>query len=138
MPRTYNAATPTAKDRVRERIGDADPTRFALDDEKIIAALSECGGSVETAAVRCARDLRAWMVRNVDRSIGGMTITRSNISLYDEVVAQLEREAAAAGAQMYAGGISIAESDALKSDADWRPHTFSVGGFDRDQGGGLG
>lgn len=139
MPWTYEADSVVADagyyiHRVRERIGDTDVGRQLLDDDILERELEARDNDVLGAAVVCARMALARIVRDPDRSVGGIQVTRARAELYRDLIADLEREQAGTNATMTVGGTSIAEVDTLQSNTDWRPHTFGVGFMDRDGG----
>ncbi len=129
--RTYSSSSGLAKDQVRERIGDFETGRMALDDDLITATLTDLGGSVLEASARCARILYGYLLRQPDRSIESLSINRARLDAYAELVKMLERDAGLLS-EAFAGGIQKSEDAAILADTDWRPHTFGVGWMDRD------
>lgn len=95
---TYDAAQPTAKDRVRGLIGDVDSgtshLRHRISDEVIAAKLAEHGGNELLAAIACARLLLASFAPAGDsheRAPGlGINLQYGRVS---KLIADLERQA---------------------------------------------
>jgi hypothetical protein len=132
MTWTYSAANRTARNRVRERIGDAVSSRPWLDDEIIDEALTSAGGggsyaSELTVAVFCARLVLARLVGQVDRSVETLSITRRN-DAYADLVKGLEAEAGVGvgvAGVCITRGTSLAERVSVESDADYESSPFS-------------
>ena len=139
MTRTYVPGSGEPVHQVRELIGDADSTRFVLEDETIQALLTATENNISAAAARAARLVYNRMLREPDRSIGDISVTRARAENYLTLVQQLEQSGATYGT-MSAGGISRGAEAVLLGDTDWEPHSFGVGFMDRRGGytGGRG
>lgn len=136
MPWTYNVNLSTDKDKVRLLIGDVLSTDQQLSDEEINAVISMVGGSVGVAAIRCCLILSARYARYADKWVGDLKIMASQKSeAYRKLAEELEDQGTTLTGsrthqQPFAGGISIAQKEALAGNSDFPPTSFSKGMHD--------
>lgn len=123
------------RDAVRLLVGDTITTDPQLQDEEIAYFLSQAGGSVTGAAVRCARALMAKFARLVDKSVGDLRLSYSQRqAAYAALLADLETQLAL-GAVPFAGGTSISDINTRRGDTD-RPAPDFERDMDSDREGG--
>lgn len=123
MTWTYSgdpAASDTAA--VRFAIGDTDSTDQLVTDEEIAYLLT--GSSVAAAAIAACESLAAKFARQVDRSVGNLSLSSSQRSAqFRDLAATLRRRSAYLAAP-YAGGISVADKETQEDDTDRVKPTF--------------
>jgi hypothetical protein len=132
MTWSYDPEMPTTKDEVRFLIGDTDTTDQQLSNEEVAYLLSEFGSPV-LAAQQAAQALAAKFSRLVTKEVGDLRIEYSDrAKAYASMADALGGSTAAAvgNAQLYAGGISIAEKEVDASDEDLVQPYFTTGLMD--------
>jgi hypothetical protein len=107
-------------DAVRFYIGDTDPDNEILSDDEITALLTETGDQPFLAAALAAEAIAARYARRVDKSVGDLHISNSQLSKqYRDLASQLRSRATLSGAAApYAGGISIADKQTVEANTD--------------------
>lgn len=106
------------KDKVRFLIGDTDANDPQLGDSEILYAL-ESEGNAFRAGVACAVALAAKFSRLTDESVGDVSKSYSKrAEAYRELAKDLRRRNAERGVVPYAGGISVAEKEAVEQNTD--------------------
>ena len=107
MTWTYDRSTDLGK--VRAKFGDVDSDAPILTDEEIEAHL-DIHSDLSAAALRCAEEARAKLARDVDRSVLGVSSTRSQrITHLDAVIKGLRAEVSG-HARIHAGGLLITDT----------------------------
>lgn len=124
MTWTYTLPPVAALDQVRLLIGDTDTTDQQLQDEEIAYFLSVAGSTAD-AARRAIRALIAKYSRQLNRTVGDLSLsgTRDRIAAYQALLEEIDKQAQLLAVPT-AGGISIAEKEALEADAD-RPLAYT-------------
>lgn len=121
MSWTYLSTAPLSSDRsfIRFRLGDTSSGDILLHDEEIDGLLATYG-SRYTAAAEGARSIAAKLGRRVDKTAGRLSLRQSQAAeFYTKLADRLEREAVVSGGGgIYAGGLSVAESEADRQDPD--------------------
>lgn len=122
MTWTYNPATRSDRNRVRERVGDTDASSQMVSDEVIDEILAEAGGMARAASI-VARQMRARLVRLPDRQIEGVSVTRARLDAMEQLIAALDAESGygTVYATMSAGMQSRAADLAAIDDPDYDP-----------------
>lgn len=102
-------------------VGDTDTTDQLITDEEIAYLLTAWGNPYKAAAA-AARQLSARFAREVDRTVGALSIAASRRSqAFRELAAELDAQAATApGATVgiFAGGISRADKETRRTSSD--------------------
>ena len=131
MTWTYDSTAPasSAKSYVRLRVGDTTSGDQLLQDEEILAVISEESNVLKSAAI-CARSIAGTFSRRTDKTVGKLRINMGQASQhYYDLADDLEREAARKSA-LWAGGVSLSDKEATEQDSDrWAP-VFEIGQFD--------
>lgn len=119
MPMTWTYTDlSTDKDKVRLKIGDTDESDRQLFDEEINAQLAE-SGSVQSAAVACARLLAAKYARQMNKAVGPFREeAAARYDHYTDLAERLESQMATSGVAAFAGGISVSDKETREQDAD--------------------
>lgn len=128
MTWTYDPTEPTAKDRVRSRIGDTDdlnPANQLITDEVINAQLALMG-EVQ-AAIVCLDRILAKVSTETDRSAIGISGQRSQRTNHLENLRLKLIEERDRTAMPYSGGLSKAEKQSDEADPDLVTPSFDVG-----------
>lgn len=124
-------------DAIRFLVGDTDAEDPLVANEEIAYALS-AEGSVQKAAARIARAIAARFARTADKQVGDLRISYSQrAAQYGSIANRLEAQADRSDVRVYAGGIGIADKDAVAQDSDRVRPAFERGRFDigpSDQG----
>lgn len=122
MTWTYDPATRSDRNRVRERVGDTDASSQMVSDEVIDEILAEAGGMARAASI-VARQMRARLVRLPDRQIEGVSVTRARLEAIEQLIASLDAESGygTVYATMSAGMQSRAADLAAIDDPDYDP-----------------
>lgn len=135
MTWTYDDALGTDLDKVRSLCGDTNTQQPLLSDAQVTWALS-LTSNLFLAAAHCCDLIVAKYAREVDHNDGvGNTSRTQRHQQYRDLAAQLRAQASTAGAaglEMYAGGLSLAEADTDASDTDLVQPSFTR---DRDANG---
>lgn len=124
MTWTFSPNLPTAKDVVRDYVGDTDSGDQLISDEQITAYLA-----VETstllAAARTAFAISAKFARKVSESVAGSSHSaESKFRQYEQLANRLLEQAGVNGTasavlvSAWAGGISVSEKEAAEQDTD--------------------
>lgn len=116
MASTYDPTVTSDRNEVREMIGDTIETEWLLDDAVIDRALS--GRTVLEAAALCARKARAALIRLPDRSINGISVTRSRLEAMDRLIDDLDARSGVGGAYATMTLTDYSASDAAAELAD--------------------
>ena len=131
MAWTY-AGDPAAqpRDAVRFLVGDTDAADPLASDEEIAWALAR-HGTATAAAAAVARAIAAGFARSVQRSVGDLGVNLAQrhahyLALADRLAAEDRR----AGAMPYAGGLSRADKQGARADADRVRPAFRLGVHD--------
>jgi ABC-type lipoprotein release transport system permease subunit len=118
------------RDHVRFLVGDTDTTDQLVTDEEIAFAVAQAGNA-GFAAVIVARAVAASFARKSDRSVGDLSISYSQrFTQYQELAERLEREATFKSVSPYAGGISVADKEAVANNTDRVTPAMRVGVHD--------
>lgn len=131
MPYTDDpSGSPT--DAVRLRLGDTlTGAEELLSDVEYTYFLDLVGGAILPAALNAARAIAAKFMRQPRVAHGPSSVDPTKTADYylrlaDELDAEISTSAS-----MDAGGISLADKEALQSDTDWVRPVFSMGQDDR-------
>lgn len=131
MAWTYDSTAPGSSDKswVRMRIGDTSSGDQLLQDEEILAILSVEGDRTVSAAV-AAESIGARFARQVDKTVGKLSISMAQASQgYFGLAKRLRSEISLSGAP-YAGGISVSDKAVDTSDTDRVAPAFYTGQFE--------
>lgn len=110
---------------VRFLVGDTDSTDQLLTDEEIEWALTEESNTILVAA-KLARALAAKYSRKVDKSVGDLKISYSQLSKqFSSLADDLEDKGGIASGLPYLGGISKDDKDNIREDDDRVRPAFS-------------
>lgn len=111
------------QDAVRFAIGDTDSTDQLMTDEEIAYLLT--GSTVTAASIAACEALAAKFARQVDRSVGNLSLSSSQrAKQFTELAATLRRRTGYL-ARPYAGGISVADKETRDLDTDRVKPVFS-------------
>lgn len=137
MAATYSGnPADSAKDAVRFWIEDT-AAPFALTDEEIAYVLT-IYPSPMAAAAACARALAAKYAKLVDKEVGDLKIKYSQRgAAYLALAERIEAQSGLVGLMPYAGGISIADMQAVDQNSDRPVPPIRIGQFDNPQVGPL-
>jgi len=134
MASTYDPTLPTSKDKVRLLIGDNDPASFQMQDEEIGFFISSENGNLYGAAASACRALAAHYARLADTVVESVSVfNAARRESYLKLAVQLEGKRNSSGtgfggqAEVYCGGISVADMKEAESDPDRVPMRFRVG-----------
>ncbi len=112
-------------DEVRFLIGDTNPDSQQLSDEEINYNITIVSGPSPPAtgnflaAAYSAGMIAATYARSVDKSVGDLSISYGNrYKQFQTLSNSLKQRATFAGVPVYVGGISIADKETNKNDAD--------------------
>jgi hypothetical protein len=128
------------RDAVRLTLGDTDTNDQQLSDEEITYFLSQAGDGatidcVRNASLSGAKALRSKYARQVDTTHGKLSVGASKrFEHYAALVRELESDMTRL-AEVFAGGLSIAEKQDDAGDSDLVQPGFEVGMDDHDAGG---
>lgn len=124
MTFTYNG-DPTASDTaaVRFAIGDTDVSDQLMTDEEIAYLLTD--STVTAASIAACEALAAKFARQVDRSVGNLSLSSSQRAKQFTELAATLRKRTGYLARPYAGGISVADKETRDLDADRVKPVFS-------------
>jgi hypothetical protein len=135
MTWTYDAATRSDRNRVRENIGDTDTSDQQLADEIIDEKLTDTG-SVNSASIACIKLLMAKYVRLVSQTTGPISVQHSNrLAAYKEMMALLKSDGQFAAG--FCGGISVSDKETREADTDTVQPSFTRGMFDNPAAGAI-
>lgn len=120
------------RDAVRFTIGDTNVNAQQLQDEEIDYNLGlDTPENVLRASIRSVLNLIALVARAVSQSAGRLSKSFSDqLGHYKELLASLQDEFSTTGdglVSFYVGGLSDAEEDTDKVDADLRQNQFEIG-----------
>lgn len=126
------------RDNVRSLIGDIIESDPLLMDPQIDSLLTQFG-SPFYAAAQAARIIGAQFARKVNKKVGDLTISYSDLSKqYYELATQLNAQAGIIGTGMYAGGTSKSDMKANAMNSDRPTPPFRLHQFDnKGAAGGL-
>ena len=114
---------------VRLRLGDTSSGSARFQDEEINAMVSVEGNKYLGAAV-LAESAAALYATRVDKTVGRLSISYQQASDHFTRLAIRLRHELNMRAAPYAGGISVADKDAVEADTDRVQPAFSMGQFD--------
>jgi hypothetical protein len=116
------------RDEVRFLIGDTDNTDPIVQDEEIAYAVAQEANN-RLAAIRIVRSLIGKYSRKVDKSVGDLKISYSQIAKnYTDLAKFLEESDDNLYAPIaYAGGISLSDKDTVRQDSDRTDPIFKKG-----------
>jgi hypothetical protein len=126
MSWSYRDPSANDKDWVRWRVGDTDYTDQLQSDEEIIDVLS-IEGNKYMAAAQTAEAISGQLSREADKTVGPLRIATSQRADGYAKLAKRIRSEIAGRVAPYAGGISVADMDAVEADTDRVPADFAVG-----------
>jgi hypothetical protein len=109
------------RDAVRFSTGDTDTDNQIFSDEEIAYALAQSGDSVLDASILLVRAGLAKYARSVDKSVGDLSKSYSQITAHlRALLPDLEAQRRASGGllRVYAGGMSKADKATQKADTD--------------------
>ena len=129
---SYDDSLPTARDKVRFRIGDIDTDRQLLQNETIDALLTEYNDGVLRTSVVAVRSILAQLARDIDRSVLGISGSIDQATEhFRALLAELVGEMNTAGG-IYPGVLSVA-NERIMNDQNGRTYKapdFEQGQFD--------
>jgi len=106
------------KDEVRFLIGDTEFSKQQMTDEEINWAIGE-ESNTRTAAARLAQSLAMKFGRLVDKSVGDLKLSYSNLyKQYQDLSEMLAGEASSTGVTPYCGGISVSDKNTVEENPD--------------------
>lgn len=116
------------RDEVRFLIGDNDNTNQLVSDEEIAYAIAN-EATNKLAAIRIVRSLAGKYATKVDKTVGDLKISYSQMTKhFKELAVFLEESDASLYAPIpYAGGISISDKETDRSDSDRSSPMFTKG-----------
>lgn len=124
------------KDAVRFWIEDT-TAPFALTDEEIAYVLTIYPTPMAAAAA-CARALAAKYAKLVDKEVGDLKLKYSQRgAAYLALAERIEAQAGLVGLMPYAGGISIADMQAVDQNSDRPVPPIRIGQFDNPEAGSV-
>ena len=115
--------------QVRLALGDTQPAAPLLQDEEIAQYLSRYGNPY-FAAASAAEALAGGYSRQVDRSLGGMSLQNSQKAAQFLALARSLRRQGALQATPYAGGQSVADKQGREQNTDRVAPEFTKTTFD--------
>lgn len=120
MTWTYSGDPSTsAKDAVRFRIGDTDADDQQISDEEISWLLTEEGSNIYAASAQACDGIAAKYARLVDQSAGELSVKFSQRQThYTNLAAQFRAKNAKSAPIPFAGGISKASKESVRSNED--------------------
>jgi len=120
------------RNQVRLRIGDTDASWELLQNEEIDYYLGLSGSDVLTAAIGAVRAIIAKFGRQADLWMGHTRVHREQFfEQYRTLLEELELERTSTTvAEIYVGGISIADKESLDANPDAVQPSFSIGADD--------
>lgn len=124
-------------DEVRFLIGDTDTTDQLVSNEEIAWAIANNAGTILAAATLCEA-LSAKFAREVDKSIGSLSVSAASRSGHFASRAASLRVQSVALCEVFVGGLSISDKAALDADADAVQPFFRAGQDDNPRAGGEG
>ena len=128
------ALATSALQQVRLTIGDRDSDKPLLTDEEIEFRLDQHSDYVLTSAIDCVTDILAKLARDVDVSHVGMNASRSQKTThYQDLLKKLEAKAGTL-CNVYVGGTSESEAEAINSNSDYRQGAITLGWGKNDGG----
>jgi hypothetical protein len=140
---TYSVTSRTARNQVRERIGDVLTNDQMVADEIIDERLTARSNDTLVTAIDCVRIILARIARDVDRSGASISGSRDQKTQhYREVLERLEKEAGLGGSPgytagvpsfipgVYLSGMSESQAEDLEDDTDFTGASFGVGDDD--------
>lgn len=135
MTWTYTGSpSSSSKDEVRFLTGDTDNTSQIVTDEEILYAIGQESNNT-LAAIRVVRAILGKYARKVDKSVGDLKISNSQVvTHYKELLESLENLRTHSDPPMpFAGGISQSGKDTLEADADRVEPSFKRGMHDNPE-----
>lgn len=123
-------------DAVRFCIGDTIETDQLLQDEEI-QFLLDTYESVRLACINGIISIMASYARYVNEEVDEVREDNSDRMAQLKILLDELRRSVSAFAQIYAGGISVADKSANESDTDRVPPFFTRDDFDNDRRGGI-
>lgn len=118
------------RDAVRHWVGDTDPTNQQLTDPEVDYTLSQFPSPL-LAAAQCARTLAGRYARKVNKRVGDLSISYSDLSKnFYALAASLQTQGEQSGVTLYAGGTSLSDMESVRANSDRVPQPFSRGQFD--------
>jgi len=116
------------RDEVRFLIGDTDNADKIVQDEEIAYAIANEANN-RLAAIRIVRTLAGKYARKVDKTVGDLKISYSQIyKHYVDLATFLEESDANLYAPIaYAGGISVSDKDSVRDNSDRADPMFTKG-----------
>ena len=134
MAWTYDPAvldgTPIGlRNQVRLRIGDTNTAWQLLQDEEIDYYLALNADDVINTSIATSRAILGKFARQADLWMGHTRVDRTKFfDHYKELIGELELESTGTvGFDIYVGGISVSEKDALDANSDAIQPAFSIG-----------
>lgn len=123
----------SAADMVRFLLGDTDTANVLLTDSEITALLTIHSDEPYAAAIAAAKSLAARYARRVDKRVGDLSISWSQVSKnFRDLAVQLSNQHLSISDALapYAGGISVSDKAANAADTDVVQPYFRVGMHD--------
>jgi predicted alpha/beta hydrolase family esterase len=126
----------SSKDTVRFYVGDTIEADPQISDEEITFLITEEGDNLLRAAARGAEMIAAHYARQVDKSVGGLSLSAGRRQeKYERLAKQLWNRASRVGKGLptaYAGGISITDKIVQIEDTDRVRPDFHKDQMDND------
>lgn len=123
-------------DEVRFLVGDTDTTDQLVSNEEVAWSIANSAGTIQAAATLCEA-LASKFAREVDKSIGSLSVSAASRSGHFSARAAALRVQAIALCEVFVGGLSISGKQALDLDADAVQPAFRVGQDDNPRAGGT-
>lgn len=125
MPYTGDPAN-NPSDAVRLEIGDTNPAAPIFSDGEILYFLAQAAQDIIGAAIGAVVTLQARYAGYVNETVGSVSVSGGDRAKgYLELLQQLRRRAATENLGFYAGGISLGDKAAYRSNSDRTPPFFS-------------
>lgn len=137
MPWTYNEDLTLPKDMVRFLIQDTNAARQLVQDTEIAFLLAQEGGNVWMASARGLEVAASAFAKYRSRTVGDVTVVYLTPQ---DVAARVEsyRRRGLTHQIPTAGGISLADIQVLRDNADWPPLPVALGSMDNPRAGSQG
>lgn len=113
-------------DALRFAVGDTQARRPLLTDQELLACLQQAANNPAAAGVLACRAIVFQLARKRNESVGSVSIQYAQeYEHYTALLTNLEAQGGLAGSfSVYAGGTSLADSDAILCDRDRIPLSF--------------
>ena len=137
MTWSYKNPDNNSTDLIRFLIGDTIESDPLLQDEEVNYFLNTVKLSINASACECVLAIIAKISREYDQSVGPVKYTLSQrVKHFKELLKKLEVKRST-GVSPYCGGISISDTESIKSDTDRIEPRFTRDLDEKDEGHGC-